>query len=186
MSMPADSLASRRWNKMRLIYARHFAASAAWELRHYPSTTPHISATPGWEGYGDALEVARWTATAVHDAYLKNPEEARIRQLPVPCSQAVDFDHHNSPERPRQCDLLRDIFGPVLFRPVRIAPAWLSPTVKQLAEVMYESRDFSRLPILADALEEGGCTNADILTHCRQPGVHVRGCFVVDLLLGRT
>ena len=168
-----------------IIYARHFAATAAWELRHYPSTTPHIRTTPGWEGYGAAVQVARWTATATHDAFLKNPEEARIRQFPVPCSQAADFDHHNSPERPRQCDLLRCIFGPPHFRPEALDPAWMSSTVKRLAEAIYETRDFSRLPILADALEEAGCADAEILTHCRQQGPHVRGCWVVDLVLGR-
>jgi hypothetical protein len=50
---------------------------------------------------------------------------------------------------------------------------------------MYEERDFAGMPILADALEEAGCNNADILAHCREPGVHVRGCWVVDLLLAK-
>jgi hypothetical protein len=50
---------------------------------------------------------------------------------------------------------------------------------------MYESRDFSDMPILADAHEEAGCTNADVLGHCRQAGEHVRGCWLVDLLLGK-
>lgn len=48
---------------------------------------------------------------------------------------------------------------------------------------MYDARDFSSMPILADALEEAGYTSADILDHCRGPGPHVRGCWVVDLLL---
>ena len=50
---------------------------------------------------------------------------------------------------------------------------------------MYEDRDFAGMPILADALEDAGCTDADILGHCRCPGPHVRGCLVVDLLRGR-
>jgi hypothetical protein len=50
---------------------------------------------------------------------------------------------------------------------------------------MYDFRDFAAMPILADALEEAGCDNPDILSHCRNPGVHVRGCWVVDLLLGK-
>jgi hypothetical protein len=58
-------------------------------------------------------------------------------------------------------------------------------TVKQLAESIYQERAFDRLPILADALEEVGCTDAAILEHCRGPGPHVRGCWVVDLLTGR-
>jgi hypothetical protein len=50
---------------------------------------------------------------------------------------------------------------------------------------MYESRDFSAMPILADALQDAGCEDESILAHCRGPGPHVRGCWVVDLVLGR-
>ena len=51
---------------------------------------------------------------------------------------------------------------------------------------MYEDRAFDRLPLLADALEDAGCADADILVHCRNGGEHVRGCWVVDLLLGKS
>jgi hypothetical protein len=54
-----------------------------------------------------------------------------------------------------------------------------------MAQAIYNDRRFSDLPILADALEEAGCTDPDILTHCRGPGPHVRGCWVIDLLLGK-
>jgi hypothetical protein len=54
-----------------------------------------------------------------------------------------------------------------------------------MAQKMYDSRDFTGLPILADALEKAGCDDTDILGHCRGPGPHVRGCWVVDLLLGK-
>jgi hypothetical protein len=79
---------------------------------------------------------------------------------------------------------LRDIFGNP-FRPVTLNPSWRTPTVKQLAEAIYKERAFERMPILADALEDAGCDNADILSHCRGGGEHVRGCWVVDLVLGR-
>ena len=81
--------------------------------------------------------------------------------------------------------LLRDIFGNP-FRPVSFSPAWRTSTALTLARQMYESRDFSLMPILADALQDAGCENEDILAHCRdanQP--HVRGCWVVDLVLGK-
>jgi len=87
-------------------------------------------------------------------------------------------------ERREQVVLLRDIFGNP-FRPATINLIWRTPTVKQLAEAIYETKDFSRLPILADALEDAGCNNQDILNHCRQPGVHARGCWCLDLLLGK-
>jgi hypothetical protein len=83
-----------------------------------------------------------------------------------------------------QTALLRDISGNP-FRPVALCPSWLTPNVTGLATTIYEDLVFDRMPILADALEEAGCDNADILTHCRGPGPHVRGCWVLDLLTGR-
>src|SRR5262249_41943220 len=86
-----------------------------------------------------------------------------------------------------QVALLHCIFGNP-FRPVAINPSWLTwndGTVQKIAHAIYDERAFDRLPILADALEEVGCTNADILNHCHQQGEHVRGCWVVDLLLRR-
>jgi hypothetical protein len=63
---------------------------------------------------------------------------------------------------------------------------WRSETVGILATQMYESHDFSAMPILADALQDAGCDNADILDHCRDPhATHVRGCWVVDVVLGK-
>jgi len=84
--------------------------------------------------------------------------------------------------RLQQSDFIRDIFP---FRPITIDPSWLTSTVLALARQMYDSRDSSAMPILADALQDAGCDNEQILNHCRQPGVHVRGCFVVDLLLNK-
>jgi len=83
-----------------------------------------------------------------------------------------------------QVDLLHDIFcNP--FRPINLSPAWLTTKVVELAQQIYDERAFDRLPTLANALEEAGCTNPEILSHCRGPGPHVRGCWVVDLLLGK-
>jgi hypothetical protein len=83
-----------------------------------------------------------------------------------------------------QAAILRDIMGGV-FRPVAIDPRWLTSTVTSLAAGIYAERAFDRMPILADALEDAGCDNSDVLTHCRGDGPHVRGCWVVDLLLGK-
>ncbi|MBA4192544.1 MAG: hypothetical protein C0467_31640 [Planctomycetaceae bacterium] len=80
---------------------------------------------------------------------------------------------------------VRDVFGNP-FSLLTADAAWLTSTVLALAAGIYESRDFSAMPILADALQEAGCGNDDILTHCRDAnGVHVRGCWVVDLILGK-
>jgi hypothetical protein len=86
-----------------------------------------------------------------------------------------------------QAALLRDVFGNP-FRRVTLAPAWLSwrdGTTAKIARALYQDRAFERLPIVADALEDAGCDNPDMLAHCRGEGPHVRGCWVVDLLLGK-
>jgi hypothetical protein len=83
------------------------------------------------------------------------------------------------------CALVRCVFGNP-FRRVRVRPGWLAwdgGVVRKLAEGIYQERAFERLPVLGDALEEAGCTESAILDHCRQPGKHVRGCWVVDALL---
>ena len=81
--------------------------------------------------------------------------------------------------------LIRCIYGPNPFRPVTSAPAWRTEAAVGIAAKMYDSRDFGNMPILADALQDAGCEHADILSHCRGDGPHVRGCWVVDLVLGK-
>jgi hypothetical protein len=79
---------------------------------------------------------------------------------------------------------VRCIFGNP-FRTVTTEPAWLTSTVRTLAEGIYQDRAFDRLPILADALEDAGCADHDLLGHLRSPGPHVRGCWALDLILGK-
>ncbi len=84
-----------------------------------------------------------------------------------------------------QVRLLRCIFGSP-FRSVSFDPAWRTSDVVALARGIYEGRAFDRMPILADALQDAGCNNDDILNHCRDTGTpHARGCWVVDLVLGK-
>jgi hypothetical protein len=87
-------------------------------------------------------------------------------------------------ERGVHCRLIHDICGNP-FRPVTLNPAWLTSTVLALAQQMYDSRDFSAMPILADALQDAGCDDEEVLNHCRGLGPHVRGCWVVDRLLSK-
>jgi hypothetical protein len=84
--------------------------------------------------------------------------------------------------------LVREIFGNP-FRPATLAPNWLTwedGLARGLAQVMHRERDFERMPVLGDMLEDAGCDDEAILSHCRGAGPHVRGCWVVDLLLGKT
>lgn len=104
-------------------------------------------------------------------------------------ASAMAFDAAAA-EQIAQAVIIREVLGNP-FRPVTLNPSWLTRTVLALAQAAYDNRllpagtlDNSRLAILADALEDAGCDHADILNHCRQPGVHVRGCHAVDLVLG--
>lgn len=113
----------------------------------------------------------------------------RARKLSVEQGRSAVRDA----ERLAQADLFRDVFLNPFRSTPSIDPAWLAwsdGTVRKLAEAAYrdgahpgETLDTVRLAILADALEEAGCTNADMLGHCRHPGEHVRGCWALDLLL---
>ena len=91
--------------------------------------------------------------------------------------------------RRQQAVLLRCIFGNP-FRPSPPLPAavlaWNDCTVRRIAAGIYEERTFDRLPILADALLDAGCDGEDILAHCRGAGPHVRGCWAIDLILGKS
>jgi hypothetical protein len=86
--------------------------------------------------------------------------------------------------RRRQAIYLREIFGnPFSVRAIQ--SRWLTSTVTFLAQVASEDRDYAVLPLLGDALEEAGCSDQAILQHCRGNGEHVRGCWVLDLILGK-
>lgn len=88
-------------------------------------------------------------------------------------------------EKWHQRSVLTDII-PNPFRPVALDPSWRTEAVVALAEGIYAERAFERMPVLADALEDAGCSHDGILRHCRGDGPHVKGCWVVDLLTGRT
>jgi hypothetical protein len=91
-------------------------------------------------------------------------------------------------ERANQAELLRDLFGPLPFRSMSVPVSvlrWNVRIIPKLAQTIYDERAFERLPILADALEDAGFDNAEILAHCRSDSKHVRGCWVLDLILGK-
>jgi hypothetical protein len=121
-----------------------------------------------------AVTVTEWTHTEIFttiSALTTLDEEAqRLSRL------------HRGPA----CDLLRDlVVNPFGTDPV-LDPAWLSwhnGTIRFLTEDIYQQRTFEQMPILGDALEDAGCTDGLILDHCRSGGEHIRGCWVLDLLL---
>jgi hypothetical protein len=102
----------------------------------------------------------------------------------TPHEIALEVTGDTGTEAAAQSVLLREIFNPFLSIPAN--RAWLTPNVTALAATIYDDRAFDIMPVLADALEEAGCTDPDILAHCRGPGPHVRGCWVVDAVLAKT
>lgn len=157
---------------------------------HYPSNAAYCATSVvDIDSYQAAVAAATEVAEAVRC-------EANVRQTIVPggsrrtpdSSGRTANDGPSAGETARmaecaaQCDLLRDIFrGP--RRPIHIRGHWRSASVFYFARTIYEDRAFHVMPMLGDALEEAGCDEIDILNHCRQPGGHVRGCWVIDALL---
>ena len=90
----------------------------------------------------------------------------------------------NPAGRAAECELIRCLFG-TPDGPPAIDPAPITATVHALAEGISADRAFDRMPVLADALEEAGCTDSAVLLHCRRPGAHASGCWVIDRLLGK-
>jgi hypothetical protein len=119
----------------------------------------HLADVPwGKAGAQEVAEAAAWYAPSV----------------------ATAFDE----EMLAQAALLREVFGNP-FREIVFDPAWRTPQVKALAEHIYQSQEFARLPELAELLEHAGCRQARLLEHCGRPGGHVRGCWALDLVLDK-
>jgi hypothetical protein len=104
-----------------------------------------------------------------------------LRRFFARSSAKRDLDPHFELE---QAELVRDIFGNP-FRPVAFDPRWRTEDTVGLARGIYEDRAFDRLPLLADALMDAGCADEQVLSHCKSEGPHVRGCWVVDLVLDK-
>ena len=130
--------------------------------------------------------------TATAGKPLRRPLQPHVilRNVPIADQQqgscfASSLDQKRQAEYRWQCRVFRDIFGNP-FRPVSLNAEWLTSTVVALAEGIYAERAFDRMPILADALQDAGCDNDDVLNHCRDTSLtHVRGCWVVDLVLAK-
>jgi hypothetical protein len=102
----------------------------------------------------------------------------------VTANSSESYETKRKLEKQHQTALLREIVRYPLS-PVTFSPEWRTDTAVSLARQMYDARDFSAMPILADALQDAGCDSDDILNHCRGPGPHVRGCWVCDLVLDK-
>src|SRR5262249_7196679 len=131
------------------------------------------------EAAGAAGEArSAWALVAARDVSAPNggmPEaELPLQMRRSFCPDRQDCD---SVERAAQAELLRDIYGNP-FRLASFDPLWRTQDVVAIAQLMYDSRDFSSMPILADALQDAGCADSEILAHCQCAGAHVRGCWI--------
>jgi len=128
----------------------------------------------------DPPDFAKWASKFAF--FNPRPEDEFFQMLGAPAEWEGEYRQGATK---RLAWALRELFGNP-FRPVTFAPDWRTDTAVTLARQMYESRDFSLMPILADALQDADCDNDDILSHCRDTkATHVRGCWVVDLVLGK-
>jgi hypothetical protein len=155
------------------VQAAHTVAKSAQTI---PSRAELMAWLPGGVvnqvlGCREALKLARYDG---------------LRRLPVPLAEFMGKPFRPGlEERKRLAALLRDVIGNP-FRPATLSPDERTSGVVSLARGIYEEPAFDRMPILADALEEAGCTNPGILHHCRGEGPHARGCWAVDQVLGRS
>src|SRR5262249_34610383 len=164
----AERFADRRASLRELAFARTNAVGA-------------IDKTSGasWGAY--------WTTSNKASGPILNVLDATNVIVPQASKRCeADYAADLARESRRQVSLVHEVFGNP-FRLPRVDPyplAWDGGLVRQLAEGIYEDRAFDRMPVLGDALEDAGCTSDSILSHCRNHAEHVRGCWVLDLILG--
>lgn len=164
--------------------AERFAGGEATdvELRHAEreAAAAHKEAFLHWGRGGKRGACLEWAAQYTCASFAFKAAEA-VGWM----SATGRVEGETTPAHPAlQAALVRDIMGNP-FRRVERDSMWLAQPVVALARAIYDERDFGRMPELADALGQAGCSDADVLNHCRDPGPHVRGCWVVDLVLGK-
>jgi hypothetical protein len=151
--------------------AERFADDGAQQVKL--ADARHVARDPRYAGDAAALAT---THPFGQFAACETPHEASVAQGTL---------EQQRQERVSQAALARCIFAnPFRSTPV-VTDSACNPTALALATAIYNEQAWDRVAILADALEEAGCANEEILSHCRGPGPHVRGCWVVDLILGR-
>lgn len=161
------------------------AESASYRSLNRPDRPDHLIQVNAFHAALATVESSGWFAADLASGFSANLVgwEWGREKGPPDCDPVG-----KEAEKRHQLPLLRDIFADPFRPPAPVAPAvlaWNGGTVPKLAAAIYDEGAFDRLPVLADALEEAGCEDAALVAHCREPGPHVRGCWAVDLILGK-
>lgn len=151
------------------------------------------AAQAAWDAHMALGDAAYFAAKAAYYA-VNNAQSPDAEDVSAALVSATQLDPDDpEEEEAAQATLLREVIGPVPGRRKRFKKIWRSDTVLRLALAAYETRakrsghlDPACLAVLADALEDAGCADTELLNHLRRPGVHVRGCWAVDLVLGKS
>jgi hypothetical protein len=174
----AEGRVSREeWEIVRREAVAAFEAAITPDCRD--ANAPRTAGCAGARAAALSLHADGWAAAAGAAWQASNA----ARRAP-----AADFSVAFTEAGFTQAELFRDVVGNP-FHQVSLDPSWLTwndGTVPRIAQAIYNDRSFHRMPMLADALAEAGCMGGGILVHCREPRDHVPGCWVLDLLLGKT
>jgi hypothetical protein len=172
----ADGLAPRTSLEEAVANVRPVLSQTEWLSGYAAAEAAGVNSwqaaqfTPLWAAEAQAESVARWCLRMTGKEYLAEQLAAAVWEQ----------------TRGHQCSLLREIFGDRLSQKSidRRWGCWKDGRIVRLAQSIYDEGNFDQLPRLGELLQRAGCDDADILTHCRRRRVHVRGCWVLDLLLG--
>jgi hypothetical protein len=186
----ADGLAARGEIEAAKVAARGACGDAhaytavpgpdGWQSNYY--TPPVQAARAAYHAVAGSRLSPHFAASAALDAVAYTGEPVRAPVRPTRASFPP------TAEPAGQCALLRDLFGHLHRPAARLEaepPGWGGTAVRMVAQGIYGDRAFDHLPVLADALEDAGCADAELLGHLRSPGPHVRGCWALDLILGK-
>ena len=171
----------RKWSLVACAYCRRFSGRTQWD-----ELAPLVELAEQLDGRQEESGAGLTVSNTAYTIFYEVQQECMFGMYDNEV-EANELEETWYTVCRSWCDVLRDIFGNP-FRPVSVNPTWLAwnrGAVVGIARTIYDDNAFDLLPILADALKDADCDDEEILQHCRDGGPHVRGCWVVDSMLGR-